>query len=303
MKPVELTNFTVWGKQWFEDDWAGLRRFCIATGMDGIELLSAGATPETAPPDDLIGSVHLGSLGNWLLLTGLTSQSLEPGMGKYDQMQSYDEMVALRAAELKQAAMFKPDYVIWHGSYVTEDMESQPDLHEFLKRLAQLVSDTVEQSETNFLICFENAWGEGLSPDMLDTYPEFMEYCNGLPVGFCLDIGHHLNRHRDINTPEAACEELGTVAGKFASVDVKIDVLHLHWTPPELVPSEIPENIGKDCFFALQDQHKPLVVPELHAAVAALAPRWVVHEMGAMTLEDHISWLTAQGNAMRGLRV
>ncbi len=41
---IELTNFTVWGRQWFPDGWDGLRRFCAENGLSGIELLASGAT-------------------------------------------------------------------------------------------------------------------------------------------------------------------------------------------------------------------------------------------------------------------
>jgi hypothetical protein len=63
-----------------------------------------------------------------------------------------------------------------------------------------------------------------------------------------------------------------------------------------------PQDEGKDPgdFFAAGDQHRPLTDPHVAQVISALAPKYLVHEMGAMSLAEHAAWLRAQSAAARG---
>ena len=305
--PLELTNFTVWGKQWFTDGWEGLRAFCEAHGLAGVELLGAGLATELPPPAELVHGVHLLSLGSWLPLAGLPVQDFGDASGRYAELDNYEALVEARAAELRAAAVLEPEYVVWHGSYAP-DKQRLPGGRGFLttprilSTLGALVRDVFAEYTPPFRVCFENAYGFGVGPDAVEATGEFLGNLADFPVGLVLDVGHHLNRDRDIATPEAACRELLRVGQEFAAGGVAVDVLHLHWTPPELVPEDLAPGSDAGCFFEQCDQHRPLAHPLLAEAVGAVGPQIVVHEMGAMSLEDHSAWLTEQTTAMRGLR-
>jgi hypothetical protein len=301
----ELTNFTVWGRDWFDDGWEGLRRFCAHHGLAGVELLASGVTPQSAPPAELIEGVHLRSLGSWLPLAGLDVPDVSAGAPRYQEATSYGELVRLRAEELRTVAQFEPWYAVWHATYgLAEAAREQSGLGtaEFLPRLAALVRDVVAEFRPPFTLCFENAYGASLDPADPSGVAEFLAALGGLPAAFCLDIGHHLNRHRELSNPEAACRELRRLAEGLRGAGVETHVLHLHWTPPELVTVDGGPGVEEDPgdYFARSDQHHPLSHPLLGEAVGALAPAVVVHEMGAMSLHDHDAWLTAQTAAMRG---
>lgn len=297
----ELTNFTVWGKSWFDDGWAGLASFCARHGLEGVELLAGGANRETAPPADLIGGVHLSSLGSWLPLVGLPFTDYTTGTDPRPRVGSYGELVRRRADELRAMAEFGPGHAIWHATYALPSGQAGLSVEDFLERLATLVRDVANEFTPPFALCFENAHGLTLDPARGPAVAAFLDALSGLEVGLALDLGHHLNRHRELTTPEAACAELRRIADGLRQAGVQTRVLHLHWTPPELVGPAGPgaeEEPGD--FFARSDQHHPLCHPSLPAAVAALAPEVVVHEMGAMTLQLHDTWLAAQTAALRG---
>ncbi|MCE5219039.1 hypothetical protein LLH03_18645 [bacterium] len=301
-----LTNFTVWGKSWFADGWCGLDRFCREHGLAGIELLASGATPEAAPPSELIGGVHLRSLGSWLPLAGVAATNFGEGSQRYARAESYGELVRLRAQELREAAVFEPQYAVWHACYtpVPQVFGGPVTLtsEQFLPLLARLVRDVLEEYRPSFPVCFENAWGVGLDYSDLDTLQAFAAALSDLPVGLVLDLGHHLNVRRHISTPAAACEELGRIAEGAERKGLSVEVLHLHWTPPEAPKSseDGPPPDDPTAFFADQDQHRPLVDAKLPQAVQRLHPQWVVHELGAMSLEDHDAGLRLQAGALRG---
>jgi hypothetical protein len=301
-----LTNFTVWGKSWFADGWCGLYRFCAEHGLAGIELLASGATLETAPPSELIGGVHLRSLGSWLPLAGVAVTNFGEGSQRYARAESYVELVKLRAQELREVAVFEPQYAVWHACYtpIPQVFGGPVALtsEQFLPYLAQLVRDVLEEYRPSFTVCFENAWGVGLDYDDLGTLQGFAGALADLPVGFVLDLGHHLNVRRHLSTPAAACEELESIAEGMARTGLPVEVLHLHWTPPELPKSSEDGSPPADPtdFFADQDQHRPLVHTKLPQAVRRLHPQWVVHELGAMSLADHDEWLRLQAGALRG---
>jgi hypothetical protein len=306
---MELTNFTVWGRDWFSDGWAGLRRFCTAHGLAGVELLASGATSDSAPPLELIRGVHLRSLGSWLPLVGLDAPNYGAGGSRYARATTYAELVTARVSELQEAAAFAPDYVIWHACYTpTPQMFGGPqqlDAEAFLGHLARLVADVCDAWSPPFCICFENAWGVGLDYGEPGSVAAFLELLRGLPVGLTLDLGHHLNARPHLASAQDACEELTRIAGGLRTVSAHVSVLHLHWTPPALKPAGLPaaDAAPGDAadFFAQQDQHRPLETPGLQQAVAALAPKVVVHEMGAMSLAQHDGWLRRQRAAMHGL--
>jgi sugar phosphate isomerase/epimerase len=303
---MELTNFTVWGREWFTDGWEGLRRFCAAHGLAGVELLANGAAEDCAPPRELIQGVHLRSLGSWLPLVGTHVPNYGHGGERYAQVRSYRELVAARLAELQEVAVFGPEYVIWHATYTPVPQvfggPVQLDNATFLAHLAELVADVCERWKPPFRICFENAWGVGLEFDPAEVAAGFLQSLDGLPVGLALDIGHHLHTRPHLSTPEQACEELRRLAAGLQSAGIAVEVLHLHWTPPALKPAMLPDAeaapADADVFFPQQDQHRPLESPALEGAVAALAPRIVVHEMGAMSLAEHDEWLRRQRKAL-----
>lgn len=316
--PVELTNFTVWGRGWFEDGWEGLRGFCVRHEIRGIELLAAGANVDTAPPSDLIFGVHLRSMGSWLPLAGVDVEGFGVGAARYAAAETYGELVRTRAAELAQVAELGPEYAVWHGSYApfpqVLDGSAQLTHMEHLEVLARLTHDVLAEYEPPFRVCFENSFGVGLSLDEPDMVRWFVERLAGLPVGIAADIGHHLNTRRDIASPDEACRELSRVAGNLRERGVRLDVLHLHWTPPSLVPPDIEDETRRRCLsleraderaaaasalYEQADQHRPLASDLLAEAVADAAPEWVVHELGAMTLEDHAAWLSLQAASMR----
>lgn len=308
---MELTNFTVWGRDWFADGWEGLRSFCAEHGLAGVELLCSGADADSAPPSELIRGVHLRSLGSWLPLTGLAVPNYGTGGSRYARATSYAELVAARAAELQEAAAFAPDYVIWHASYTPMPQmfggPVQLDSETFLARLARLVADVCEAWNPPFRICFENAWGVGLNFDAPEAAAAFLEDMRGLPVGLTLDLGHHVSVRPHLTTAEEACAELPRIAAGLASAGASVEVLHLHWTPPALKPEGLPDPDAAPAdaadFFAQQDQHRPLECPDLQQAVRVLAPKVVVHEMGAMSLAQHDDWLRRQRAAMHGLSI
>ena len=304
MPPIELTNFTVWGRDWFADGWEGLRAFCGAQGIAGVELLGAGITSEVPPPADLVHGVHLHSLGSWLPLAGVPVRHFGDASGRYQGVATYRDLVQARVQELREVAKLEPQYVVWHGSYAPQGYASADGetltAEQVLSPLASLVRDVLHEFAPPYDICFENAYGVGVGPDALGATAGFLAGLAGLPVGIVLDIGHYLNCYRDLATPEAACRELLRVGGKFRAAGIPTDVLHLHWTPPELVPRETAAPAEAGCYFQQCDQHHPLAHPMLAEAVEAVAPKYVVHEMGAMSLVDHATWLTAQATAMRG---
>jgi hypothetical protein len=317
--PVELTNFTVWGREWFDDGWHGLRGFCAETGLAGIELLASGATPETAPPADLIRGVHLRSLGSWLPLVGVDLLDFGAGSNRYAACKTYAELVDMRAEELRQLAILSPDYVVWHGVYAPFPfmIGGRPRISAgtFLEHLARLVQDVCSQYRPPCRVLFENAFGVGVGPASVEATAAFLDQLSELPVGLVLDIGHHLNTRRDIASAEGACRELDRVTGVWREHGLVCEVLHLHWTPPQGVAPQLADEAMRDFadraeaseraavasgYFERSDRHLPLDDPRLAAAVAALAPTYVVHEMGALSLDEHRTWLVRQTAVMRG---
>ena len=322
-RPFELTNFTVWGRAWFPDGWRGLRRLCTECGLAGIELLGEGATPESAPPRELVRGVHLGALGSWLELAGLDVPHFGGPGPRFAGCRSYGALVRACAQELRQAAELNPAYVVWHGYYTPypqafggpRQLTSAP----FLDRLADLVLETCTEYSPPFKLCFENGFGVGVGPHALDSTVAFLDRLRGLPVGLVFDLGHHLNVCGRGNSPGAACRELARVAQEYQARGLQTTVLHLHWTPPKLVGPQIWERMEAQArrapasagelatlinrsaaeFYERTDRHQPLAHPLLPQAVAALAPRYVVHELGAGSLPQHRAWLLRQARAMR----
>ncbi len=301
--PIELTNFTVWGRQWFADGWEGLRRFCSEQEIHGIELLATGATAETAPPADLIAGVHLRSLGSWLPLVGLQVPCYGEAGRRYQAVADYSELVRLRADELRRAAFCEPAYAVWHANYAlapdTPRPAQTPGNEGFLELLSRLVRDVLGEYEPPFALVFENAYGIGLDPEESGTAAGFVRSLGKADAGLCLDTGHHLNRLRQIGREDAACRELLRIAAGLERNGAQARVVHLHWTPPQMVP---PQDGGTEPgdFFAAGDQHRPLTDPHVAQVISALAPKYLVHEMGAMSLAEHAAWLRAQSAAARG---
>ncbi len=313
MSPLQLTNFTVWGREWFPDGWDGLARLCRTHHLAGIELLGSGATPHTAPPPALVRGVHLSSMGSWLRHVGLDVADFGAGASRYAAAASYSELVRLRADELGRSAWLRPDYVVWHGSYAPFPQvfggPHQLDAEQFITHLAALIRAVLDEAAPAFSVYLENAFGLGVDYEHPDHVAALMDALRGYPVGLVLDTGHYLNRHRELTDEPAACAALARLAGDLHHRGIVIDAVHLHWTPPALVPGDALAHVqalahseftadersqAASALFEQCDQHRPFRSAAVRQAIDALAPKVIVHELGAMSLSEHEAWLAHQ---------
>lgn len=279
-------------------------------GDDGIELLTDYEPVPKAFLD--CTSVHLPYAIDWYgRWTGKrkVSEDVAPHMVKFIYYGSdRDEIVSNVRKSIEVASAVHPAYGVLHACSANFDElyareYSDKDI-EVVSALCEIMNSAVsgfKGGEPPFTIAFENLWWPGLR--MLDAsgfryLEQHLEFDNW---GLCLDTGHLLVATKESSSQAKAVEILHRKVDSYPNEMLdRIIAMHLHVnTSAEYIASYVPDpEFGSKGHMARyssayrhvtsMDQHRPFTDRGIVDVVERIAPDYVNHEMGAVTLEDKI---------------
>jgi len=311
LRPVELISYTVWGAAWFPDGWQGLKAFLDARELAGVELLISGTDdPAMRPPSGLATGVHL----------RLPRETDSPDRRS---------PAAVLAEQMRVACQLGAEYVVVHANELPRGTALLRELWEddtsATHRIAGWVSQAYDLAgRPGMAVGLENAYGPGLRPDDPEGVAAFLNGLadGGMDAGLVLDVGHYA-QHIALagrwggraGTEGEVIAETRRLSQALHERAVRVAALHLHWPGPTVPPASALEEattryrrtpdeaergriVGE--LFETLDRHQPLSDPGVSALVAAVGPRYVVHEVAAMSLPELAGMLDTQCTALRG---
>lgn len=305
MSGVELVSYTVWGREWFGGGWAGLGGFLREVGLAGLELLGLGTDdPALRPPADLVVGFH-------------AKTPSEP-----DAAQAARSL----APQLLRAAGLGAAYAVVHLNCLPPDaalpVTGWPSDADAERRLGETLRRAWELAECPRLaLALENSFGPGPRLERPAELRGFLDGLirDGIPAGLTVDVGHHLLalalagrwEGRGPGEEEALGAEL-ELADDLRAHGLAVDVLHLHWPGRLEAPAAVLEHATERYLgasdsderrrirgelFERLDRHQPFESAGAGSLTAALDPKYVVHEVAAMSPEELDAMLHTQRRA------
>ena len=294
-----------------EHDLAKARAFC-ADGRyaDGLELLT-GYEPADASYKGVVGSVHLPYATDWYgPATGKrpVDESVDPGLIRYryygrDESEILDSFITM----MKVAEPFDPAYAVLHaGSANTDELlcydytDSDIDV---IDKLAEILNQAVSRfpgEEPPFTLALENTWWPGFRATGPKGFKRLTQKLEFDDWGICLDTGHLLFTTKGSDDEAGAIEILNRVADTYPEeMILRIVTMHLHLNTSATIHRTLCDD---DCarlpleeriqgafkLIGNIDQHRPFSDPSIVEYVGRFDPDFIVHEMGAIVLEEQI---------------
>ena len=278
--------------------------------MDGLELLT-GYTPVDPSFKPYCGSVHLPYAADWYgPATG--KRPVDPDMDDSKVVYRHyardrNGIVEVLRKAMETAAPLDPAYAVLHaGSANINELlcydYSDRDL-DVIDVFADLMNDAVSAfpgGEPPMTIAFENTWWPGLRMVTADGFRrlagrlEFDDWC------LCLDTGHLLFSMKGTDTEAEALEYLNrAVDGYPSEMLARIVTMHLHVNTsrkilrnnadPNSASVPLEERMARAYkLIGGVDQHRPFTDPGVRDLVERIDPDFIVHEMGAVKIEDQV---------------
>ena len=303
-----LFNVSVYHK---EDALAKAKAFCDkGVYVDGLELLT-GDEPVDPSFKGYCGSVHLPYAADWYgPATG--KRPVDPGMEeslvRYRHFgRDMDEIVLAIRTAIEAAAPMDPAYGVFHAGSANIDellcydySDSDTDVIDVFAEIVNRAVADFPGGEPPFALAFENTWWPGFrfmdssAFKRLADRLEFEEWC------LCLDTGHLLFALKGSDDEQEALEMLNRTADGYSDDMLSRTVsMHLHVNVSRKVlrtlsdpkSASIPLEERMKLAYKLignVDQHRPFSDPAVKDFVARIDPDFVVHEMGAVIMEDQI---------------
>lgn len=303
-----LFNVSVYHK---EDALAKAKAFCDkGVYVDGLELLT-GYEPVDPSFKGYCGSVHLPYAADWYgPATG--KRPVDPGMEeslvRYRHFgRDMDEIVLAIRTAIEAAAPMDPAYGVFHAGSANIDellcydySDSDTDVIDVFAEIVNRAVADFPGGEPPFALAFENTWWPGFrfmnssAFKRLADRLEFEEWC------LCLDTGHLLFALKGSDDEQEALEMLNRTADGYSDDMLSRTVsMHLHVNVSRKVlrtlsdpkSASIPLEERMKLAYKLignVDQHRPFSDPAVKDFVARIDPDFVVHEMGAVIMEDQI---------------
>ena len=289
---------------------AKAKAFCDGRYADGLELLT-GYEPVDPSFKDFVGSVHLPYAADWYgPATGKrpVDPSAEPSTVRYRYYgRDMEGIVESVRTAIEMAAPMEPGYGVFHACSASIDellcddySDSDTDV---IDVLAEIMNDAVSSfpgGEPPFTIAFENTWWPGLRMTDSSGYRrltsklEFEDWC------ICLDTGHLLFSMKGTDDEREALEVLNRcVDGYSSDLMQRIVTMHLHvntsrkalksLSNPDSASIPLEERMSQAYkLIGNVDQHRPFSDPGVKDLVERISPDYIVHEMGAVVIEDQI---------------
>ncbi len=290
---------------------AKARAFCNdGQYVDGLELLT-GYDPVDPSLKDFCGSVHLPYAADWYgPATG--KRPVDPSMdGALLRYRHYgrdiDGIAAAIHRAMEVAAPLDPAYGVLHACSANMDemlcydySDSDEDVIDVFAEIVNRAVADFPGGEPPITLAFENTWWPGLrfvdnrSFERLADRLEFDDWC------LCLDTGHLLFALKGSDDEAGALEMLNRAVDGFSDDMLsRFVTMHLHVntsrknlrTLSDPNSASIPIDERMDRVYDLirnVDQHRPFSDPAVRDLVARIDPDFVVHEMGAVVIEEQI---------------
>ena len=297
-----------------------LRSFYQSYGLDGLEVLEAGADRwGILTPTDTVG-VHLRYYSSWMdLWTDDRRRLLEEFGGWEACRQAYggDTREALLEAyrgNIRFANTLEPEYLVFHVSECTMAESMLREYHYSDEEVVDAVIALIDQVSggiqgTPWLL-FENLWYSGMNMLRPEIVGRLLDGIHYPKAGIMLDLGHLMHTNMELQSPQEAVDYFHRVLDRLGDLSA-IKGVHLHqslsgayakklretWRPAEGSYMERTGEVMGHIFTI--DTHRPFESPRIWEVLDRLPLEYLVLEEISADREEHARQLSRQVSVLR----
>ncbi len=284
-----------------------LRAYYRSFGLDGLEVLEAGADEKAIlAPEDVIG-VHLKYYPCWYCLWSGDEQTLLEEFGSRDEAERQfggkgrEAILSGFRKNLEFARNYRPSYVVFHVSdvlmaeAVTRSFRYTDE--EIIDAAAEILNCIFTKDE-GFELLAENLWWPGLTMLKPELTYRLLEKIRYPRKGIMLDVGHLLHTHTGLRTQAEGASYIRRVMEQYDDRSI-IRGVHFHQTlsgayveeqkknPPKLSGSYYDRLCALAGYVYQVDSHKPFTGPEARELISWLNPEYLVYELLTAGRKEH----------------
>ena len=305
----KLFNFSIYGLEWFDNDWQKVLDFCNENGFAGVELSASGLKDVEnikEIPQELIVGMHLAYYLDWLPL----NEGLVSNIELAEVRETYQQ-------QLNLAKQLEVDYVVFHASSATpKEIFTQQFSYadrEVLESVAEVINSSIKDLDLSFKLLFENLWWSGLTLLKEEDTLDFLERIDYEEVALLLDTGHLMNTSLRLNNEKEALDYIYSILENLPQLGDLICGIHLHKSLSGSYRYQHREKIYqqfKDSdslaekeelvreFITKSDQHLPFSKVAPLKLLEMLRPEYLIHEFISDQREEFIEFLQTQDSLL-----
>jgi len=285
-------------------------------GADGIELLTGYFDPDPILKGITKG-VHLPYATDWY---SVWCGDLRPAEQDGDiRFRSYgrdrDEIVKNLADAVTYASALSPNYGVLHASNTRMDevmgFSHRDSDREILNAVAEIlngVASSFPENEPPFPILLENLWWPGLTMTDDSGFRIISDLLDFDNWGICLDTGHLMAYLGNCSLEDESISDVLDIVRSYPrEMRDRIDVVHLHMSlsadyirqckaQPIINEAKDHREMMRKAYehVCRMDEHRPFTSPAVTGIIESADPRYVTHEIMALTPEDALSGFSSQ---------
>lgn len=299
----------------------GVNQFIQDCDCEGIETIYDGTDGPSVDGTDMVVGYHLIFYTDWLDFWREDNKALDRKFGSSDIWQGFylgsgrTALIDQLRADLARAESFEAQYVVFHVSDVSiEEGYTYEWLHtdeEIIDAAAELINLLLDGQNYSFEFLMENLHWPGFTFTKPHLTRRLLDQVNYQKKGIMLDVGHLMCTNLEIKDQADGCRYVHQLLDEHGELCTYIHGVHLHQSVTgEYVKHSLKNmlTLKKDYYdrFAqsyehvLQiDTHQPISCSEVHTLIDRIAPKYLVHEISAKTMEEKLYLTKIQQHAIQ----
>lgn len=292
-----------------------LQTFLNQHHLDGLEMMFCDRWDQQVHKKEWIQGVHLRFWPTWLDFWRQNQKQLLIQFANEEEIKACyggvtpQEWLTVYRDNIRTAVQAGAKYVVFHVSQarmpeVFTWQFSATD-QEVIEATIEVVNELVASIPEDMEILFENLWWPGLTLKNKELTALLMEKVNHPKVGIMLDTGHLMNTNSDLRTQAEGVAYILEILENLGEYKSYIHGIHLHhslsgeYVTASQEKMERQHTMTEIMTHVLRiDEHLPFSIAGAQQIIAAIQPRYVVHEFMYKSIEDWSEKIYTQKQAL-----
>ncbi|MBR4742914.1 MAG: TIM barrel protein [Oscillospiraceae bacterium] len=302
--------------------WEALEKRLKKLGLDGVEGIWDPYEPDESFPKSLLTGYHLVFYPDWLDFYRQDEKALLEKFGSLAMVEKIyggarpEALMAKFKDDLKRAAAFEADYVVFHVSDVSiEENFTYRWRHtngEVLSGAVAFINEMLKDAPPTFDFLVENQWWPGFTFTEPGETEYLLSHIDFPRVGIMLDTGHLMNANMAIRNQAQGVAYIKKMYEAHGELGKRVLGLHFHQSVSGAYvrrhTGRLPDGFPTDYFEAffrtyphiqLIDRHLPWTEPKCAQIIDEIEPLYLTHELSRTEKRPKLASVKRQLTAIR----